>query len=465
MTFLGASAASSSAQTRSDAGVVPASDWITYHHDELRTGNGAIQGSFKSLKDKLNWHLPTSTRSTRNDQIYASPLIVGNVAFVTTLENRVYAVSTVTGKTLWSRQVGAPYTPSGGVCGDIGPTVGIVSTPVIDKGRRELFVVADVGTGPGAASPAHRIFGLSLTTGRLMLVRGVDPPGQQVIYLLQRASLAISKGHVIFGFGGNYGDCGTYHGWVVSVPETGVGPTYRYEIARNPGQGKGAVWMGGAAPTVDSAGNVYVAVGNGDATSKSDAYDVSDAVLKLTPSMHLVDWFAPSTWYLDNAGDRDLGSGAPQLLPNGLLLQVGKTQTGYVLNPAHLGHIDPAVHTFPVCSGLGVAFGGDALVGTLVVVPCAQGLDAVRVSTKSPWGTEVWSQPAVGSPPVYAAGTVWAIAESQGGSTLYGLNPATGAIRLHFAFGPEQNHFATPAVGDNMVFVAATTQLLAFAPN
>jgi polyvinyl alcohol dehydrogenase (cytochrome) len=465
-TVLGVTAASAASSPSSTVGrAVPAADWTTYHHDALHTGDGAITGVFHSLKARLNWHLPVSAPSDANDQIYSSPLVVGDTAVVTTLENRVYAVSTVTSKTLWSRRLGESYTQPGGVCGDIGPHVGIVSTPVIDEGRGELYVVAAIGTGPGGTVPVHRLFGLSLKSGRLLLDRVIDPRGQQIKYLLQRASLAIAKGRVIVGFGGNDGDCGAYHGWVMSVPESGSAPIDRYEVAGGPGQGKGAVWMGGGAPSVNSAGNVFVADGNGDATSSSDAFDYSDSVLELTPTMHLLDWFAPSTWYSDNGSDLDLGSGAPQLLPDGLLLQVGKTETGYVLNPAHLGHITSAERTFPVCSGLGNADGGDALVGTLVIVPCNGGLDAVRVSTKPPYGTEVWQQSSVSSPPVYAAGTIWAIAGSGGGSTLYGLNPATGAVRLQVGFGSEQNHFPTPAIGDNMVIVASETQLLGFAPS
>ncbi len=466
MVFGVTAAVAASVQSRTvDRARVPAADWTTYHHDVLRTGDGSIKGAFTSRKVRLDWRLPTSGPSDKNDQMYASPLIVGDTAYVTTLQNRVYAISTVTGKTIWTRRLGEGYTQPGGVCGDIGPRVGIVSTPVIDEGRGELFVVADIGTGKRETNPVHRIFGLSLATGRTLLALGVDPPGQQVIYLLQRASLAISKGMVIIGFGGNYGDCGNYHGWVVSVPESGSGRIDRYEVASRPGQGRGAVWMGGGAPSVNSAGDVFVADGNGNATSSSDAYDYSDAVLKLTPTMHLIDFFAPRTWPTDNGSDLDLGSGAPQLLPDGQLLQVGKTELGYVLNQSHLGHINGAVHTFPVCSGLGSADGGDALVGSLVVVPCDGGLDAVHVFTKSPYGAGVWTQSAVSGPPVYAAGIVWAIAGSGGGSTLYGINPATGAVRLRFGFGAEQNHFATPAVGDNMVFVASTTQLLGFAPN
>jgi outer membrane protein assembly factor BamB len=442
---------------------VPAADWTTYHHDRFRTGDGSITGSFTSLHPRFVWHLPTPLPAERNDAMYASPLIDGDVAIVTTLQNRVFAVSTVTGKTLWARTLGAPYAQPGGACGDIGPTIGIVSTPIIDEGRNELFVVGAIGTGPGGHAQSHRLFGLSMTTGKVLYERSVDPPGQQLLFLLQRPALAITKGRVIVGFGGNDGDCGNYHGWVESIAESGTSRIDRYEVAAGSGQGKGAVWMGGAAPTIDKAGNVYVADGNGNATSSHDAYDHSDAVLKLTPSMQLLDWFAPTTWYSDNASDLDLGSGAPQLLGDGLILQVGKTETGYLLNPLHLGHIDGSVRTFSVCAGLGKSNGADALVGNLVVVPCDGGLDAVHVSTTAPYGTTKWTSVSAGSP-VYAAGLVWAISGSTGGSTLYALNPSNGNAKLRYNFGAVLNHFATPSVGDNMVFVAAATTLLAFPP-
>jgi outer membrane protein assembly factor BamB len=221
--------------------------------------------------------------------------------------------------------------------------------------------------------------------------------------------------------------------------------------------------MGGAAPTVDAVGNVYVADGNGNATSSGDAFDHSDAVLKLSPTMQLLDWFAPTSWASDNAGDQDLGSGAPQLLSDGQVLQVGKTHTGYLLNPAHLGHIDGAVRTFSVCSG-GVSFGGDAVVGSLVVVACSDGLNAVKVTTSPPFGTVKWTSNVTGTSPVYAAGLVWSISGSTGGSTLYALNPANGNVKWQYSFGGVLNHFATPSVGDNLVLVASQTTLLAFPP-
>jgi outer membrane protein assembly factor BamB len=341
---------------------------------------------------------------------------------------------------------------------------------VIDLSRKELFVVGDTGTGPSSDEiPVHRMYGLSLRNGKVMLDRVVDPPGQNVLYLLQRVSLALDDGRVIFGFGGNAGDCGDYHGWVESVPEVGTGTIDRFEVAKGPGQASGAVWMGGGAPVIASNGRVYVADGNGKAITSTSAYDDSDALLELTPKMQLLDYFAPPTWYSDNKADLDLGSGQPELLPNGLILQVGKTHLGYVLNPAHLGHITAHPHQFTICSRGGnqidQAHGGDALVGSMVVVPCSFGLNAVRVQKTSPYGHLIWDQHLAHGPPAYAGGLVWSVTWSPVSSTLYALNPNTGSVELKASIGPEQNHFATPAIGDNCVVVTTTTQVDVFAPS
>ena len=142
---------------------VPASDWTTYHHDQLRTADGRIHGGYNVLHAKVHWNLPMRTAAERNDIIYGSPLIVGRTAFVTTLENKVYAISLATGRTMWERTLGPAYSPPSsfhgiGTCGDVGPNVGIVGTPVIDEGRGELFVVDTDGLGAGgeARAPALR---------------------------------------------------------------------------------------------------------------------------------------------------------------------------------------------------------------------------------------------------------------------------------------------------------------------
>ena len=67
----------------------------------------------------------------------------GGRVFAATENDTVYALSASTGAVIWSRHLATPVPASSLPCGDIGPTVGITGTPVIDPARGEIFVVAD----------------------------------------------------------------------------------------------------------------------------------------------------------------------------------------------------------------------------------------------------------------------------------------------------------------------------------
>ena len=82
------------------------------------------------------------------------------------------------------------------------------------------------------------------------------------------------------------------------------------------GDSQGAIWMGGAAPAVDSGGNIWVSAGNGSVYSASEPYDDSDSALELSSSLQLLQYFAPTTWPQNNANDLDM-SMAPALLSDG----------------------------------------------------------------------------------------------------------------------------------------------------
>jgi hypothetical protein len=208
----------------------------------------------------------------------------------------------------------------------------------------------------------------------------VDPPGADTAAILQRSSLTLDQGNVVFGYGGNIGDCSTYHGWVASVPETG-GPMATFEVDSGAGERQGAVWMGGAAPIVDASGNIWVATGNGSVTSTSP-YDSSDSVLELSPSLTLKQYFAPTNWSSDNAADRDLGSSSPALLPNGSVVQAGKSQTAFLLSQSSLGGIGGQEGEIPTCGGQDVD-GGNAVSGDAVYMPCQGGVVAVHASARA----------------------------------------------------------------------------------
>jgi outer membrane protein assembly factor BamB len=424
-------------------------DWTVYHHDPLGSGVDT-SGTVLSPLSRA-WTSPVL-----DGQLYGEPLEYGGRIFVATEADTLYALAANTGQILWSTTAGVPVPSSDLPCGDIGPTVGITSTPVIDPALGEIFAVEDSLTN---GAPAHVLVALSIYSGTELVRKDVDPPGSSPAALLQRVALTLDDGNVVFGFGGNDGDCSTYHGWVASVPEGG-GPLSTYEVDSGAGESQGAVWMGGAAPIVDSSGNIWVSVGNGSVNSPSGPYDDSDSVLELSASLGLKQFFAPADWYSDNGHDRDLGSSSPALLADGEVVQAGKSQTGYLLSQASLGGIGGQQTSVSLCSGH-IVGGGNAVVGTTVYMPCEGGVEAVSVSTGPP-GLAVQWQTSTGSsgPPIVAGGLVWTISQD---GTLYGLNPSTGAATVSESIGAVSNHFPTPSVGDGLLLVPASEQVVAFA--
>jgi PQQ-like domain len=420
--------------------------WTVYHGD--RAGSGVAQSVSSVDTGTRAWTSPPL-----DGQLYGEPLVDGGRVYVATENDTVYALSSSTGAVVWSNHLASPVPASSLPCGDIEPTVGITGTPVVDEARGELFVVADE-LKQGA--PAHVLVGLSTVTGSTELTQPVDPPGAAPAALLQRTGLTLASGQVVFGFGGNYGDCSTYRGWVVGVPEAGGTPV-DFGVDTGAGQSQGAIWMGGAAPAVDGAGNLWVGVGNGSVTSVSRPYDHSDSVLELTPALRLVQYFAPTSWATDNARDRDL-SMAPVLLPDGQVVIAGKAGIAYLLDGAHLGGIGGQR------ASLGSACpddvdGGGAAVGTVVYLPCLSGIVAVRVGSSPPTLDLDWSSGSGGGPPIVAAGLVWTIGQD---GTLSGLDPTTGSVRQQASVGAPANHFPTPGVGDGLLLAPSADRVVAF---
>lgn len=424
-----------------------ATGWTTYHGDPL--GSGVAPTDRRFTGPGAAWTSPTLY-----GQLYGEPLVYDGLVVVATEHDVVYALRAANGTVAWSMTVGSPVPSSMLPCGDISPTVGITSTPVIDMARSEVFVVADVLSGRVIS---HHLVGLDLSTGQVLLDQAVDPPGRPSA-LLQRAGLALDRGSVEIGFGGNYGDCATYHGWLVSVPESGgAGRTWEADAA--PGNDQGAIWMGGAAPVVDAGGNLWVTTGNGSNTT-GPTPNGSDSVVELSPSLTVEQTFTPTTWPRDNADDLDLGSSPPVLLANGYVLQIGKSQTAYLLHASHLGGVGgQAGEQANLCGGV---YGGEAWAAAEVYLPCSNGVEAVRVQPGNP---EVpigvlWSAPESAGPPIVVGSEVWTI--SQGG-VLYGLDRASGRIETVLPLGsPPANHFPTPAIGDGLLLATTAHRVVAF---
>jgi outer membrane protein assembly factor BamB len=429
-------------------GPAESSSWTVYHSDSAGTG-------VATAVTAVNTGTRAWTSPALDGDIYGEPLVYADRVYVATENDTVYALSSATGVIVWSDHLGTPVPSSSLPCGNIAPTVGITGTPVIDRQRAEIFVVADELVN---GRPAHLLAGLAIASGRTEITQDVDPPGADPAALLQRTGLTLDDGRVVFGMGGNYGDCGSYRGRVEAVPETGGRATI-YTVDAGADESRGAVWMGGAAPVVDGRGHVWVSVGNGSVTSSSHAYDHSDSVLELSATMRFLQFFAPSSWAANNAQDLDL-SMAPALLADGQVILAGKPGIVYLLDGAHLGGIGQQEAALSsACSD--VIEGGSAVAGTTVYLPCLSGPIAVRAATSPPGLRLLWSSGKGGGPPIIAAGLIWTIGQD---GVLYGLDPATGMVRQQAPIGVPANHFPTPSVGDDLLLAPSARNVVAFGP-
>ena len=447
--------------------------WTTYHRDAQRSGDDP--DATQPIEPVLAWQT-----GDLGAPIWSQPLVLGDRAYVATVGDVAYALEASTGKILWEKSLGTPVPAEDLPCGDVKPSVGVVGTPVIDPTKQTIYMVADTLNPKGEIE--HLLKGLSLTNGEEVVSRDVDPPGADPKALLQRTALNLDEGNVVFGYGGNDGDCSDYQGTVVAAPENGGQPRFWQYQPAPPSSAGGAVWAP-AGPSVDAAGNVYATTGNPDPPAGEPAitFDDSDSVVKLDlaedfvadPATELASplgWFEPPNWEEESNNDLDLSSAAAELLPGGLLFQAGKDGVGYLIDEATMESGASAVYSHPVCKehgGFPGSFGGDSFASGTIYIPCENGVQALAYSESAKTITPLWQGPedAVG-PPIVSAGLVWTVATggfSGEGTKLYGLDPATGIPRYTEALpSPTIDHFASPSAAGGRLFVATGCSVTAY---
>jgi outer membrane protein assembly factor BamB len=261
----------------------------------------------------------------------------------------------------------------------------------------------------------------------------------------QRAALALVGNRVYVAYGGLNGDCGDYHGHVVGARTDGTGGLSVYRV---PTPREGGIW-GTSGPAVTADRRLLVAVGNGASTSE---FDGTDSVLALsTPQLRRVELFAPSTWRADNTADLDLGSMGPALLGDGHVVIAGKRGTVYLLRADALGGIGGAIDTAAGCS----AYGGPAVAGDTVYLPCTAGVRAIRVT-----GDRLrpqWRADGIFGSPVVGGDAVWVVTSD---GDLVALDRSTGAPIVRHRVGPVA-HFATPTLWGSLVLVPTASGVTA----
>ncbi len=494
---------------------------VTFHNDPSRAGWTADErtlvpaalsrGPFGKL-----WTSPV------DGAIYAEPLVqpglamlgrVRTVVYVVTEHNHVYALDAADGKRLWGPvSLGTPVPRASLPCGNIDP-VGITGTPVLDPAAGTLYVVA-LTTPDAGRTKAYAIAALDVESGAIRpgwpgaippppsARRPLDPEAQ-----LQRGALTLLHGVVYVPFGGYFGDCGDYHGWVVGVPVDG--PSRQQAFATPTGR-MGGIWAAGGL-AADAQGNLYAATGNSDSSGR---VDLGNSVIRLAtvPALRFsgapADFFMPSNFVGLNETDTDLGSSAPLVLPDQagsatphLVFIAGKQGVGYLINRDAMGGVSrgdgvngegvfsrclfgTCGHDRPQAFSAAAYWDGGSA-GRLLLVPgrgrqpapCAGsgGVIALKLGTAPnsrasvfsvAWCSSSMTDP--GAPAVSGAGpdggVVWVL-DTGSAAVLHAFDARTGHT-LYASAGADAvgrtQRFVTPAVAGGRVFIGAGTEVVAF---
>src|SRR6266487_3586329 len=321
---------------------------VTQEHNHLSRDGLYIDSAFTRsaavyVKRNLNFN------GTISGNVYAQPLYVeggpGGRAkvIVATESNNVYALDAVTGTVIWQRNVGPPVT-SGLPCGNISP-LGITGTPVVQLASRSLFFDAMIN----GAIKKHVIFSLNVDTGATNAGWSVDVNatarynGMTFTSSIQnqRAALGLVNGVVYVPYSGHFGDCGTYHGWVVGVPINNPSSVTAWATTAI----GGGIWGHGGVASDGT--NVFVITGNTFNTQGN--WMGGEAIIRLQAGPVFSDFWAPPNWFSLDQSDTDVGGvsatlvDVPGATPSQLVLALGKDGMAYLLNRNNLGGVSAPV--------------------------------------------------------------------------------------------------------------------------
>jgi len=334
---------------------------LTYHAHENRSGNFVVP--------KLTWdraqsvHLDKNFQTHVSGKIYAQPLYwhppgaeTANL-LVTSENNMVYALDAKRGTEIWSRSLGTPIPLSALDCGNIDP-LGTTGTPVIDESTQTVYLEAGIYDSSG---PHQRVFALTLKDGSPLpgwpvdiadALKGRTPPFDPK-YQSEHGALTILNGTLYVPFGGHYGDCGRYNGWVTGISLRDPSAIKSWATrARG-----GGVW---APAGISSDGtSLFIATGN---TMGTAAWGGGEAVIRLAGDLHdpeaSKDFFAPANWHDLDEQDADLGGTAPIPLNlpiehggQAVVLALGKDGRAYLLDRRNLGGIGGSLTVETVSNG------------------------------------------------------------------------------------------------------------------
>jgi hypothetical protein len=364
--------------------VIPGSDSPTYHYDNMRSGLNANEKvlSKASVNSKTFGQLGSFSVDGLVDgqPLYLSNVTIPsvgakNVLYVVTEHGSVYAfdadsASGSTSKHLWmtSTLLAGETSSDDRGCAAVTPEIGITATPVIDRNRGAIYVVA--ASKDAAGNYYERLHALDLTTGQELFggpttITGIYPGSGadsangnvvfQAAHYLERAALLEVNG-TIYTTWASHCDNYAYTSWVIAYSADTLQQVGAVDLV--PNGNEGGIWMSGAGPAADANGNIFITVGNGTFDTALDAKgfpgqgDCGNCFVKIssTPPLTLLDYFTTAGTVSESATDADFGSGGPLLLPDlkdaqgttrHLAVSGAKGVNLYVVDRDNLGHFDP----------------------------------------------------------------------------------------------------------------------------
>ncbi|HEV2197194.1 MAG TPA: hypothetical protein VGR55_16540 [Candidatus Acidoferrum sp.] len=495
-------------------------DVVTYHYDNQRTGQNLNEVTLTpaNVNSTKFGKLGEFTVDGKVDAqpLYLSNLTIGgqkkNVLYVATEHGSVYAfdadsINGTTSTSLWKTStLGSGETTSDNRgCGQVSPEIGITATPVIDRTRNAIYVIAMSKDSSG--NYFQRIHALDLTTGAELFGgpktisatfpgTGDNTSGGNVVFdpkqYKERPGLLEISG-TIYTTWASHCDIRPYTSWVMAFDANTLAQTSVLNLV--PNGSDGGLWMSGAAPAADSAGNIFFLVGNGtfETTLTAQGFpsnkDCGNCFVKLSTGggLALADYFTPQNTVAESNADQDLGSGGTLLLPDmkdaggttrHLALGGGKDSTIYVADRDNMGKFSASSNQiYQALPMPGTLFSAPAYFNnTVYLAAVGDALKAFPItsaklaSVPSSQSAHVFSYPGA-TPSVSANGSgngiVWAI-ENSGAilfaydatdltKELYDSNQAANN-RDHFS----GNKFITPMVVNGKVYVGTPNSVAVF---
>jgi hypothetical protein len=499
-------------------------DVTTYHYDNLRTGQNVNETVLT----------PANVNQTKfgkigsfavDGHVDAQPLYLANLAipnsgtknvlYVVTEHDSVYAfdADSVNGSTstiLWQKSVLASGETSSDDrgCGQVTPEIGITSTPVIDRTRNAIYLIAVSKTSGG--NYVHRIHALNLTTGAELFGgpttitatypgTGANSSNGNVVFdpaqYNERPGL-LEVGGTIYTTWGSHCDGGPYTSWVMAYSADTLAQSSVVNLV--PNGNEGGIWMAGTAPAADASGNISFIIGNGDfgTTLDSNGFPANKncgncfAKISSSAPLTLLDYFTPLNTVSESNADTDFGSGGPLLLPdvvdsNGttrhLAVGSGKDSIIYVVDRDNMGKFNASQDniyqqiTGQISGGVWSKpsyFNGTVYYGSvgdsIKAFPISGGKLATSPSSHS---THTFGYP--GATPAISAngssnGIVWVV-ENGGTGVLHAYDATNLATELYnsnqAANSRDQfsgNKFITPMIANGKVYVGTQNSVAAF---